>query len=1145
MATTKATQWGNKKIDNFKAIVATGDIVKAEAYLKKGSKGKYPNDCFGMPIDLSQSSFGGSLELFDYLLEIGMPKGDINVGDLLNDRSIPLKEKKSFVEGLVSRGVRFSNMYEYELLGLNPDNSFLLGLDDDVELLSLIEENTAMHMTNPHYSVFQLYEGLGDTYEAGKIMTKLLAGHLFGTASFLLDRGWDKCYFPFSKSWDESVVSFLAEKGVSGLKLGVDLSNAPWKKKILEIAYEKKVLAKEVRGTQLWIGLFGDERGENEVSEEKALNDLLDELNKPVFDPVCVKKAISSGVISDWGEVIWQISSRYTNRFGDTPRHSIYSGMPFLEDSPNGLDWVRLVKSVIEANGGKACNRFDIAMQQDSAMSYTPGRKASAFWREQDADFYRAMLAGGANFSPDDKEAIFVWCEEGVVDVLFESKGWSRSDLELNEEIVNYVLSSNLNEDAICWVIENRRELMDQKKFSIGSMMKNGLHKAVACALRLEAEHSLSSPKASEYIFEAAQCGDECLVEELVRVYKLSPKAKEKALSHVSGLNKDNLARLRAVELLAGGKPADSQPAEAKSEDADKSEASQNPSDASDGAAQQATPEEREKALEIVSWFEDFKPIFDSDPWILHFDPSRITDAVNGGVRADWRLVAERLLRYWSDRPSSKLGNYADCFKALGALAPDSFKATVKLTFKEDVLSSTKMNNAGNKAFPHVAWWYYWCDDDGPAFVELDALGVRFKTRATPEAVFVFLPLEASEVVFRQHGWKREDMRFTSKQANKCVLASRSEHAFEWLCDNRPELVNFGALDTGKLGVFRESDEEFAQLIKERARSAEKDGGGKDVTKGMTPNQVATWVIEAAKDGDGSRISLLAPVAGKLSPAVRCELLETVCENCDVDAVKALYKAVKDFDYQSMAYAMAIALGKVDVVKVMKCHGATLEHAVRDIGFKGDTDAKRKKRMRQYHGIGYYYGYPYGQGAKDVVEAGVLSKMDLKTVLLFSVGKDDLETAKAAIDAGALEAIGPVPNYGAEVSFLTGIRARELEDFISTRTDKMSRFEFACENSPEKVTQRFSKAFLKDDKPEHSIARLKVMIPYLDFDEVKDAAALINYLARYGCLEELKIAAGFEKAWTPRRIKSALAAAEEGEQTETVAWLLEQLDKVK
>ena len=98
-----------------------------------------------------------------------MPKGDINVGDLLNDRSIPLKEKKSFVEGLVSRGVRYSNMYEYELLGLNPDNSFLLRLDDDVELLSLIEENNAMHMAHPHYSDFQLYEGLGDTYIAAYI----------------------------------------------------------------------------------------------------------------------------------------------------------------------------------------------------------------------------------------------------------------------------------------------------------------------------------------------------------------------------------------------------------------------------------------------------------------------------------------------------------------------------------------------------------------------------------------------------------------------------------------------------------------------------------------------------------------------------------------------------------------------------------------------------------------------------------------------------------------------------------------------------------------------------------------------------------------------------------------------------------------
>ena len=865
-----------------------------------------------------------------------------------------------------------------------------------------------------------------------------------------------------------------------------------------------------------------------------ALKDLLDKLNAKKLDQSCIEQAVLRGAISDWNDVIWLIARRYTNRLGDTPRHTIYSSIPFLEDSPAGIDWVKLVKSAITANGGKACACFYIAMQHNSANRYTPGRKASAFWNEQDVDFYRAMLASGADFQPADKEAIFVWCSEGVVDVLFESKGWSRNDLELNEWIVNAVLYNNLNEDAICWIIGNRRDLMDKKKYSIGAMIKKGLYKAVALALGLEAEHSLSSPKAAEYIFEAAKRGDERLAEELIRAYKLSSKAKERAMSYISGLEKGNLARSCAIELLSGEKPAAFEPEE-ESQGAGEAEALPESSDAAADKASHATPEEHEKALEIVCWFEGVAP---------GFDPLRIVDAVNGGVRADWHLVAERLLRYWSDRPTRKLGNYAGCFKALGPLAADSFKTTIKLTFKEDVLSSTKMDNAGNQAFPHVAWWYYWCDDDGPAFVELDALGVKFDTQATPEAVFTFLPLEASEVVFRQHGWKREDMSFTSKQANNCVLASRSTHAFEWLCGNRPDLVNFGALDTGKLGTFG-GDEEFAQLIKERAKNAEKGEGGKDVTKGMTPTQVATWVIEAAKDGDGSRIGLLASVAGKLSPAVRCELLEAVCENCEADSVKALYKVVKDFDYQSMAYAMAIALGKVDVVKTMKRHGATLKHAVRDIGFKGDTDAKREKRLRQYHQIGYYYDYPYGQGTKTVVEAGVLSKMDLKTVLLFAVGNDDLETAKAAINAGALEAIGPVPNDGVDVGFSTGIRARELEDYISTRTYKMNRFEFACENAPKEVTQRFSKKFLKDDEPEWSIARLKIMVPYLDFNEVKDAAALINYLARYGCLEELKIAAGFEKAWTSRRIKAALDAASEGGQIETSAWLLEQLDKAR
>lgn len=195
-----------------------------------------------------------------------------------------------------------------------------------------------------------------------------------------------------------------------------------------------------------------------------------------------------------------------------------------------------------------------------------------------------------------------------------------------------------------------------------------------------------------------------------------------------------------------------------------------------------------------------------------------LLELLSADVDADWPDVVEAVLRQWQKRPEN-VGHpeFLECFRELAKRDPGAFRTKVHLSFREDALASTTMKKHGLGWDRPVAWWGYWTDADSPVFELLDSLGVIFETSASPEAVFAYLPLRASRVVFKQHGWTYEAMSFTQRQANSCVLSCRSVHAFEWLCENRPELINFKMLNPYLLGDL-EGDEHFADLIRSKER---------------------------------------------------------------------------------------------------------------------------------------------------------------------------------------------------------------------------------------------------------------------------------------------------------------------------------------
>ena len=96
----------------------------------------------------------------------------------------------------------------------------------------------------------------------------------------------------------------------------------------------------------------------------------------------------------------------------------------------------------------------------------------------------------------------------------------------------------------MCWVLSNRPELIDPKKYAVNVFMAERMYKAARVAIAERGDGSLCSPKIADYILAAASADDAALVAEFFRAYSISKTAAKKMADSLAGLAEWNQAQV-------------------------------------------------------------------------------------------------------------------------------------------------------------------------------------------------------------------------------------------------------------------------------------------------------------------------------------------------------------------------------------------------------------------------------------------------------------------------------------------------------------------------------------------------------------------------------------------------------------------------
>lgn len=377
--------------------------------------------------------------------------------------------------------------------------------------------------------------------------------------------------------------------------------------------------------------------------------------------------------------------------------------------------------------------------------------------------------------------------------------------------------------------------------------------------------------------------------------------------------------------------------------------------------------------------------------------------------------------------------------------------------------------------------------------------------------------------------------------------------------------------------------------------------------KKETPAQICEAVLARLENGDSSKIGELEPIADKINPISRVIMLETASACCDVDALKSLFKVFKSFEFTSNALAICFLLGKTDNAAFLIKKRANFdgEYRKEDIGFKGDTSKKRDKREIKYFGFalsGYYrkdkatLSSILSEGVEGAHYAALFAPIDEVSIQdparrLRSDEFTKWSSARvprtgsyiSAYDGRSVENVVSVIEKLTEQSLLNDkqISALALASAFFGHTVEAGRIASLLSEDIQPVSiavRRFGRRVLISEPLdllvprcsldvakfvvstvaaakltdwladnwssgffEHNNGVVEALVPFMTA-ETHSILATCKYLARSGniaCLEKLKAQGGLGSGC----IKPCIEAAQDSGETETVAWLLANLDK--
>lgn len=312
-------------------------------------------------------------------------------------------------------------------------------------------------------------------------------------------------------------------------------------------------------------------------------------------------------------------------------------------------------------------------------------------------------------------------------------------------------------------------------------------------------------------------------------------------------------------------------------------------------------------------------------------------------------------------------------------------------------------------------------------------------------------------------------------------------------------------------------------------------------------------------NGDDDGLFALAAYKDEIPLLTSVDLLERACAYGNEEAVEKMFSLFGDFEYCTMALALALAAGKIGSAIALLKRGVTLERPT------GALLACPEDRRTEYEqrGSAYY-----------VVHSGFLQALETRRV--FRIAHSAEKTAEVLHELREAELLtvgdarglvveligrGGKSSNKIESSEVWRDCARELIDYVRyherdsaeageypTVIDELvgllrpvtgaKAARLICSYAPHAPNQVWTEEFLRKDSES-----LKVMIPLLDPRRCEDRPSLVRILAENGWMEELEIAlewpGTFEGMLDVAALNEALLAASENGHVEVAAYLLD------
>lgn len=528
---------------------------------------------------------------------------------------------------------------------------------------------------------------------------------------------------------------------------------------------------------------------------------------------------------------------------------------------------------------------------------------------------------------------------------------------------------------------------------------------------------------------------------------------------------------------------------------------------------------------------------------LISFTPNRLVALAKSGIRLDWDGIAADLLEYYQQSHDFRFRLYfrvddscalpddggekidwPSVFKAVLPKTSDEFQGRIRVSMKETTLSSAKFGDPSSR---------YWLPEDEEVYPLLAEHGVELESDATPEAIFIHCLPKTAALLLAKRGLTFDDVVLTPGQVSQYVVRSESSHAFAWLFENRPELVDLSKINKKK--IITDEFLKTVRRIERKAKSNPPRPAAKSHAKKPTIAQRTKAAIAAAKKGDLEPFFDLAEDGGAVKPKPLADLMDTIAMHGDSKAVDKLFEC---FDTGSAP----LPANEKRFLRFSGIEETRANYSVWEgikLGNKASTLAflNHGASLGELPALHFAEGWKAKKKALDVLRdlleeaPGSLKPQALVFYAVRFNRPDILESALRASlaqsdDGSCLPQVVLSPARGVASKQFFNVR-EAMSPRISQRCAKV-----LCEFLPDTIGKSWRREFLDGDL---SVAAL--LVDHVDGNTAEGGRKALATFAKTDRLSTVKKVAEWKGASTQASLDEAIQAARSAGSTKSLAWL--------